>query len=472
MEETENGVTQIAKLFASMILAFGFRFFKPEIDVFSIIGVGLFIFIGLRFYYKLGRGIPVRELIILIALLQWVIAPILSYHFYTESEFYYMIIEESRYMSFVLPATLALIVGLLFPLRKPAELRKENMVENPEYYFKRGRIMFFIGFLSIILAPFMPVAFAYFFLLLSYTSILGAFYLLKANVRYKYVLLVVAFAPIFIGAAESSVFHEMFIWGGFLLIMYTFINKSGLISKTVLFAIMVAGIFILNSVKKDYREAVWAEQNQTQPQFPGQEKTAGKGNASQLIGMVNEKVNKDGIESDYYQEFVDRLNQGWIIARIMYVVPQYEDFAEGETIIDGIYAALLPRFLSPNKARSGGAKNFERFTGLALAGASMNLGIIGEAYANYGEVNGVVFMFIYGLFFNIIYWIVLKKAQFKVEYLLWLPFLFFYVIKAEEDFTSIFNQFVKSIIVMYLLFYILKLYINEEPFLQHKPEAT
>lgn len=472
MEDAENGVTRIAKLFVSMILATGLKFFKPEVDTFSIIGIGLFIFFGFTFFYKLGKGIPVRELIILIALIQWVIAPILSYHFFTKSEFYYMIIEEGKYMSFVIPATLALVIGLLFPLRKPVKLQELNYIENPEYYFKRGRIIFIIGFISLIIGRFMPIALAYFFLLLSYSSILGAFYLLKANVRFKYVILVVAFAPIFVGAAESSVFHEMFIWGGFLLIMYTFINKSGILPKTAMFVFMVASIFIVNSVKKDYREAVWAEQSQTQPQFAGQEKARGKGNAGQLIGMVNERVNKSGIKSDYYQEFVDRLNQGWIIARIMYVVPQYEDFAEGETIIDGIYAALLPRFLSPNKARSGGAKNFERFTGLALAGASMNLGIIGEAYANYGEVNGVVFMFIYGLFFNVVYWIILKKAQYKSEYLLWLPFLFFYVIKAEEDFTSIFNQFVKSVIVMALLFYILNLFVNEEPFLKPKPESV
>ncbi|MBI2270817.1 MAG: hypothetical protein HYU69_10755 [Bacteroidetes bacterium] len=470
MEDTENGVVRIVKLFVSMILASTLKFFKPETDPLSIIGLGLFIFFGLSFYYKLGRGIPVRELIILIALIQWVIAPILSYHFYTKSEFYYMIIDESRYMSFVIPATLALITGLLLPLRKPIKLQGENYIENPNYYFKRGQAIFIIGLLAFLIKPFTPAALGYFFLLLSYSSILGALYLLKANSRFKYITLAAAFAPIFAGAAESSVFHEMFIWGGFLVIMYTFINKSGVLSKTILLSFMVASIFLINAVKKDYREAVWSEQKD-QPQFPGQEKTGVKGNAGQLIGMVNEKVGGSGIQSDYYQEFTDRLNQGWIIARIMYVVPQYEDFAHGETIIEGIYASLLPRFLSPNKAMSGGAKNFERFTGLALAGASMNLGIIGEAYANYGEVEGVIFMFIYGLFFNIVYWIILKRAQLKAETLLWLPFLFFYVIKAEEDFTSIFNQFVKSVVVMVILFYALNLFIREQPFLKHKPET-
>ncbi|MBL7892188.1 MAG: hypothetical protein JNL63_06135 [Bacteroidia bacterium] len=470
MRDTESGVTRIAKLFVSMILALTLKFFKPEVDPFSIIGIGLFIFFGLAFFYKLGKGIPVRELIILIALIQWVIAPIVSYHFFTNSEFYYMIIDESRYMNFVIPATLGLVAGLMFPLRKPIEHNEQGKTENPEYYFKRGRVIFGIGIVSLLIKPFMPVSLAYFILLLSYSAMLGAFYILKANARYKYIILVAAFAPIFVGAAESSVFHEMFIWGGFLLIMYTYINKSALLSKTLLFSGMVAFIFIINSVKKDYREVVWADKNQSQSQFPGQEKTAGKGNTGQLIGLVNEKVNKSGIQSDYYQEFTDRLNQGWIIARIMYVVPEYEDFAHGETIMEGIYAALLPRFLSPNKAMSGGAKNFERFTGLALAGASMNLGIVGEAYANYGKTNGLVFMFIYGLFFNVVYWIILKRAQHKSEYLLWLPFLFFYVIKAEEDFTSIFNQFVKSVIVMAMLFYLLNMFVNEDPFIKNKAE--
>jgi len=54
---------------------------------------------------------------------------------------------------------------------------------------------------------------------------------------------------------------------------------------------------------------------------------------------------------------------------------------------------------------------------------------------------------------------------------LWLPFIFFYVIKAEEDFTSIFNQFVKSTIVMAAIFYLLKRLVHEDLYIENKAES-
>ena len=53
-----------------------------------------------------------------------------------------------------------------------------------------------------------------------------------------------------------------------------------------------------------------------------------------------------------------RLNQGWIISRIMWHVPEKEPFAEGATIIEALNATLVPRFLNSDKAIAGGRKNF------------------------------------------------------------------------------------------------------------------
>ena len=139
-------------------------------------------------------------------------------------------------------------------------------------------------------------------------------------------------------------------------------------------------------------------------------------------------MNTEGISENYFQELVDRLNQGWIIARIMYVVPDYEPYAEGETIEDAIFAALVPRFLAPNKVRSGG-ENFERFTKIELKGTSMNLGLIGEAYANYGLRGSFLFLFIVGLAFKLSFNYINKKSFQYYEVLLWLPFLFLYVVR-------------------------------------------
>src|SRR5690606_7168199 len=119
----------------------------------------------------------------------------------------------------------------------------------------------------------------------------------------------------------------------------------------------------------------------------------------------------------------------------------------GETIRTGLKAALIPRIFNPDKVESGGVY-FERFTGMPLIGTSMNLGLIGEAYANYGVNGGMWFMFFFGLFINIVLSILYYKAYSAPELLLWIPFLFLYMIKAEDDFTTMINQFTKALYVM------------------------
>ena len=220
----------VLRIFISCIVALVFRILNPEIIPLSVIGIGVFINYCLSFFHKLGRTVPIRELIILIALLQWVVAPVASYHFFTTSEFYSMCISEERYMSFAVPATLAMIAGLLFPFSLGKELnQEEHQIENPEYFFKRGRLLVIIGFFAILLSRFVPVSLRYLFVLLSNTSFLGVFYFLRTQNRLRYLLIVAAFAPVFINAAQTSIFHELFIWGGFTLILFTYTNKTGTI---------------------------------------------------------------------------------------------------------------------------------------------------------------------------------------------------------------------------------------------------
>ena len=80
-----------------------------------------------------------------------------------------------------------------------------------------------------------------------------------------------------------------------------------------------------------------------------------------------------------------RINQGWIVARVMRYVPSIEPYADGQTIIDAISASVMPRALARDKAVAGGKSNMKVFAGLQLSeGTSMNLGFAGEMYANFG----------------------------------------------------------------------------------------
>ena len=86
----------------------------------------------------------------------------------------------------------------------------------------------------------------------------------------------------------------------------------------------------------------------------------------------------------------------------------------------------------------------------------MNLGLVGEAYANYGLSGGVFFMFLFGIFVNIVLSVIYYFGRKKPEIILWIPFLFLYMIKAEDDFATMINQFTKALYIMFGLFVVMR----------------
>jgi hypothetical protein len=145
---------------------------------------------------------------------------------------------------------------------------------------------------------------------------------------------------------------------------------------------------------------------------------------------------------------VTRLNQGWIIARILYWVPDREPFARGETVSASVRATLLPRILDPRKLEVGGQTYFERFTGLPLLRTSMDLSIAGEMYANFGYWGGLLGVFIFGTFIGGVYRVFLRLGHQSPLWWAWAPFVLLYSTMAENSLASVTNHVAKSSLVM------------------------
>jgi hypothetical protein len=204
-----------------------------------------------------------------------------------------------------------------------------------------------------------------------------------------------------------------------------------------------AGIFLIQLVqatKQEYRMATWYANSDKSNSEIYQEIIAQR--ISSPAGLFNAETSSN---------MAARLNQGWIIARIMNHMPEKLDYVHGETIETAVYAALLPRFLAPSKARAGGRANFERFTGTPLPETtSMDISLVGEGYANFGYLGGIAFIFLVSLFYN---WVVIKIVSFSRKnpsLVLWIPFLFFQVMKAETDFATVFNYITKAALITFL----------------------
>ncbi len=430
--------------------------FIEGVYTWSAIGLAFFVYISIRFFLNVGKTIDIRDLIILIPAIQWIVGPWLSYNFSTDNVFYYMSVGEEQYMAFIVPATILFSVGIY--------LRVSKISSNPEYVLfqiqdivkknKNIDIFFIIGgLIANVFIPYSPSFLMFFTFLTGNLQYVGLFLLLQNKQRKnKKILFTAVILIMTLLALSRGMFQLLLLWFTFLFIITSFINKTSNIKKIMIGLSIFVVAFFVQSVKNEFRMITWAEDGKNVS-------TTGV-----FSDLVSERLNRTELvtSEENINNIIGRINQGWIISRIIEHMPTYEPFANGETIIEGIQATLLPRFLNSNKAKAGGKKNFTRFTGRKLQeGTSMNISVIGEAYANFGKVGGVFFMFFFGLFLNLVYTYINSMLKKIPIMLFFIPLIFLQVVKAENDFAIVLNHLIKSIIFIFIVLWSVKIFLNK-----------
>ena len=181
-----------------------------------------------------------------------------------------------------------------------------------------------------------------------------------------------------------------------------------------------------------------------------------------FANIFEEHINEtEFLFSDNYVEaFVGRLNTGWVVSKIMYHIPLREPFSNGKKLTTDIISSFVPRFLYPNKRTVAGteyAKMFEKYTGRKLVkGTTINLGMLGDMYINFGVIGGIIAMFFVGKLIALFYHYFYDKGG---EYILLLPVLFFNPLKMNELFV-ILNSSIKVLLVVFAIKFILKNHYN------------
>jgi len=415
-----------------------FFFLFTTISVYSMLGISLFMFFSVKFFFDMSKTIDVRDLMIVFALLQWIIGPILAYHFVTEDPIFYMSVDEETYMGFIFPATLFFAIGMYIPIFKK-KINEKNILILLEKitakYPNLDLILFFSGIVIISLWEIAPQFLKFFIYLTSNIRFVGLYLIFIHNRPYKWLYFILFMLSMLAGAVESALFHDMVLWMSFSMMALAFILNFSTTQKTTILGSVLLLVLLIQIGKPIIRDLNPEERD-----------------VQLFYDETTEKLyQEEYIFSEGFINYnISRMNQGWIITRIMSFVPTYEPFADGETIWKGIKGSLLPRFLDPEgRVSAGNSEYFYRFTGLQLAAAtSMDISIIGEAYANYGINGGILFMFILGLFYNSVLHYVLNLSQKYPLLLLMLPILFFHVVKAETDFTSSMNYLIKASMVV------------------------
>jgi hypothetical protein len=150
-----------------------------------------------------------------------------------------------------------------------------------------------------------------------------------------------------------------------------------------------------------------------------------------------------------------RINQGWVMQLIMDYLPKKKPFLHGAVIEDELLGLLLPRFVLIDKVSVQTSEKFEKFAGYKLRGYTISVGILGDGYGNFGVGGGIAFCFCVGLFYNFCIFLFRRISEKNPSVYLWGIFIFFYLIRAGDDFYIISNWLVKSsmmLAVIYLVF--------------------
>ncbi len=413
------------------------------------------------FVTRLGKNLPILELMALIAAAQWGLGPLFAYNLPSTFTKYTMAVPLEIYFQNALPGIFAFLFFLIG--------RKQNQKKSLRYQLKPLRpnvayTLIVIGLLTPVISPFLPSALRFLYFLMSSLVYVGllVYYSNPLN-RNRNVSLLLGLLWLLFQAAESGIFHTLILWGAIFFCFYRGYFQKNLARRLSFIGIAFTGIFFTQVIKSDFRSEI------------GQ----GKGQLGVFVELILSKATggEELLDPEVLADLNVRLNQGWIIARIYNHVPMHEPYANGETIKEAVVNAILPRLIFKDKKKAGGQENFERFTGEYLRNnTSMGISVLGEAFANFGKWGGTFFMAIYALVISSIYYRLIQLSK-RFSLLIYLiPLVFLQVIKAETELYVVLNHLLKSLLLIFLLFPVIKkwskIYLVENPLAPSpQPEA-
>lgn len=419
-------------------------------NLITLIGIGLVLFVAFIFMKALGKRLPILELMLMIAGLQWIVGPYIEYNSNFHDIKYYMYVDQNTYMGYVVPAY-ALFTGIIFFMTRNSVVNVQDIIDFKKYS-RYGLTILFIGITSELLGFVVPGALGFLVFLLSSFKFVGAIILYFSEVRLHRYIFYGSVAFMAFISLKNGLFHDFILWSAF---FYMFLAIKIQPSTRMKLLTMIGGFVLLTviqAVKSDYRALL----------LSGSDVNV----VSLFFGTVNEKYDSGFLEEDEATSTLNvRLNQGWIISAVMDHVPRNLPYANGDTVIEAVVASLVPRFLNPDKKEAGGQENFRKYTGLSLSDeTSMGLSIIGEFYANFGVLKGIFMMGAWGLLIGFI-WKKLIFNTYKIPLLIFfLPLIFLQVVKAETELVVVLNHLIKSIITVALFFWLTKKYLKWQIF--------
>lgn len=416
----------------------------------SIVLIGSFIFLFYQLISKIGKSFPLFELVGVLYLLQYGIAPMIEYQM---NPYNVMALPEDKYLWLSTMSCYAFILGLL---TIKVKFDFSTFKISPLEASKLGRVLLIIGIgsqLAMLLLPAGLRSIMNFFILF---RVIGVYALIYSNNKTDKYLIVIIYFWIALNAIIDALLVEFIVFSVFFFMFYALKHKISKKAKYTAIILSFAFLTVYQGIKQEYREYAWGTS------LSSKEKLAVLTNLI-TIESFTELFKSNPNENESLMATISRLNQGWQTSMVYARVPSRVDFEKGNDLANDIFSSLLPRFLWPQKRTVNDPERFEYYTGYRLNGiTSMSIGVLGDYYVNFGFEGSLVALYLFGLFLGLLTrWYYRRFFSKNPINLIWLPFIFSYLIRPGNEFYMVFNHIIKALIVFYFIRKFLYPYIEK-----------
>ena len=410
-------------------------------DIYFTISYAIFIALVIELFFNSNERFVFREWALLLYSLNYLVAPAITYSLSEEKVQYLMKITSDDYYNLALPGFFMLAFGMYIIPTKIFKVSTKDIDKGAvvnESFLVRVTV---VGIIVQLASPFVPGEIGFIFYLLSLVRFVSAFSLLSINKKYWYwtaIVFLMELAQAFLG----GMFHDALMWLVFFGLYFIYSRKPSLRIKLIGVSSVIIIILFIQAFKAIYRTEVWSG-----------DKEASLTTAYE-IGAANSS-SETVLGENNLLGTLNRGNQAWILASTVDNMDRTKDFQGLNNVSKYAEAALLPRFLAPNKLESGNKDIFNEYSGHIInENTSMGLGIFADGYIAYGAWGVYFFGFVLGLIFALTFKLVERWTKVSPFYVLLLLPLLNYAVRPDCELQTTINHLFKGILLYGFLVYL------------------
>jgi hypothetical protein len=425
---------------ATWILVFGIALVFTN-DVYFGLSYAIAIIIALEILLYSNQKFVFREWALLLYASNYLVAPAITYNLPEYQVQYGMKVVPDQYYTLALPGFVFLGIGMYILPTSIFSINTKKVDQsttvNKSFLFQVA----VIGILLRIVQPFVVGELGFVVYLLAMVRFVAAFALFSIDKRTWYLTAIVLIVEL-ITSFIVGMYHDATMWIIFFGLYFIYISKPSLRTKLIGAGALFVFVLFIQSIKSIYRSEVWSGDKEATlsnvyeigSQYATTENVYGKSN---LLSTLN------------------RGNQAWIFASTVDNMDKGKNFQGLTNVNKYLEAAILPRFLAPNKIKSGDKEIFNEFSGHTInEGTSMGLGIFADGYIAYGTWGVYIFGFALGLIFALTFKLVERWTKVSPFYVLLLLPLLNYAVRPDCELQTTINHLFKGILLYGFLVYL------------------